>query len=63
MKLNKCIHKLELMCLESLFKVFTTILNRNYVPLLTDNTELNVYLRKNEFKNFFVCYLAKIFQH
>lgn len=42
------------MCLESLFKVVTTILNRNYVPLLTDNTELNVYFRKNEFKNYFV---------
>ena len=50
------------MCLESLFKVVTTILNRNYVPLLTDNTEINVYLRKNEFKNYFVCYLAEIFQ-
>lgn len=49
--------------MESLFKVFTTILNRNCFPLLTDNTKLNVYLRKNEFKNYFVCYLAEIFQH
>lgn len=50
------------MCLASLIKVSTTILNRNCFPLLTDNTELYVYLRKNEFKNYFVCYLAEIFQ-